>query len=285
MKDESMSPFLKWPGGKRWLVNQLVPHIKQYKGGYFEPFLGSGALFFALCPQLATISDINYELIELYTIMRDEPEKLKELLLYHQKRHCSDYYYEMRNKNPRKAINRAGRFLYLNRTCFNGMYRVNKYGKFNVPKGSKNNIIFDIDQFRKYSDILKKVTIMHADFELVISMTKKDDFIFADPPYAMKSGDGFTKYNENLFTWEDQKRLLSLLIEAKERGVHIILTNAACSDIYTLYKEAGFIIYEISRICSIAGDSKKRGRIDEYVISTDIIEGWDVANDKSGDIK
>lgn len=284
MNEENIKPFLKWPGGKRWLANQLVPHIKKYKRKYIEPFLGSGALFFALCPDSSIISDINGELIEVYIAMRDEPDELKKILLYHQKKHCSEYYYKVRSQNPRKTIYRAGRFLYLNRTCFNGMYRVNRHGKFNVPKGSKNDFIYDIDQFDRYSKVLKKTTIMQADFATVISMAHKGDFIFADPPYAMKNDESFTKYNEKLFTWDDQKRLFFLLQKAKDRGVHIVMTNAACSDIYSLYEDAGFNIYQISRMCSIAGNSEKRSKISEYVISTDIIEGWDSTNDKSCNI-
>lgn len=117
MNDEKMMPFLKWPGGKRWIVEKLIKNIPSFEGKYIEPFLGSGALFFALKPDGAVLSDINEDLMEVYFAMRDYPNELREKMLYHQKNHCKEYYYKVRATKPRTEINRAARFLYLNRTC------------------------------------------------------------------------------------------------------------------------------------------------------------------------
>ena len=267
-KYDFMLPFLKWPGGKRWLVPLVRENFPVMDGKYLEPFLGGGAVFFGTCPQSALLSDINDELIETYHVMRDDPCGLRERLKYHQKRHDKDYYYKVRNQRLRKPVNRAGRFIYLNRTCFNGIYRVNKRGKFNVPKGSKDLFIDDIDLFEQYADILRCVEIVNLDFEKTIVTAQRGDFLFVDPPYAMKSNQQFVKYNNKLFSWEDQERLHESLVQAKERGVNILLTNANCEEIKNMYKDAGFCIKTILRNCIIAGKAEKRSNIQELIIST-----------------
>lgn len=268
MDKNRVVPFLKWPGGKRWITNEIVKNLPNVERRYIEPFLGGGALFFAMRPSNAIISDINSELIETYKVMRDHPKELREKMLYHQKHHNKEYYYKMRSMKPRTNLNKASRFLYLNRTCFNGMYRVNKKGEFNVPKGTKDNVVYDVDLFEQYSDILSNAKIMTADFSSVIDMAEMGDFIFADPPYAMNSGNQFIKYNDKLFTWEDQKRLFYSLKKAYERGAQIVLTNASCEEIEVMYRNAGFHVIEVSRVCSISGNISKRKRIKELIIST-----------------
>ena len=181
-------PFLKWPGGKRWLIHRMIDCMPRIEGKYIEPFLGGGAFFFALRPSCAKLSDINSELIETYIVMRDKPELLREKMLYHQNHHNKEYYYQMRSMKPITDIDRASRFLYLNRTCFNGMYRVNKKGDFNVPKGTKDHFVYDVESFEEYSSLLGNAEIEAKDFENAIKSANKNDLIFADPPYAMNEG-------------------------------------------------------------------------------------------------
>ena len=269
MNGEVSSPFLKWPGGKRWFVNQYLDVFPQKYNNYFEPFLGGGSVFFALQPQNGIITDINNDLIDLYIVMRDEPDKLKKMMLGHQKEHCKEYYYYIRSKIYEEKVERAAQFLYLNRTCFNGMYRVNKNGVFNVPIGTKNNCIYDIDKFEEYAKSLKKVKIRASDFEETISKAQFGDLIFADPPYVVsKNQDGFIKYNDKLFTWADQERLCNCLSEANVRGVKIVLTNVDTKEIYDMYREHRFYIRKLRRSSMIAGNAAKRGNITELLITS-----------------
>ena len=261
-----MLPFLKWPGGKHWLIQKYSDRIPNQFEHYYEPFVGGGAIFFSLLPQNATISDINPELINLYIIMRDKPLQLREEMEKHQKRHCKDYYYQIRATAMTKDVERAGRFLYLNRTCYNGMYRENRNGQFNVPKGTKENCIYDIDSFLDYSTALKNTTILATDFSVILDAAGDKDLIFADPPYKSKNGTEFIKYNDKLFSWEDQLRLYRSLTEAKARGAKIILTNADYPEIRELYCECGFITETVYRNSMIAGKNGKRGQVGELLI-------------------
>ena len=268
-----LQPFLKWPGGKRWLVDKVERNIVLAPGKrYIEPFLGSGAVFFAIKPHQALLSDINSELIELFLVMRDKPLELKEKMIWHQKHHCKDYYYLIRAKQPRTDVNRAARMLYLNRTCFNGMYRVNRSGKFNVPIGSKSNCIYDIDCFSDYSELLKTAEICNRDFEEIINRAQPGDCIFADPPYVAGERIIFSKYNDKLFTWNDQIRLFSALNLAKEKNVHIISTNVYCEELLEMYEKAGFNVISINRPCMIAGNPEKRKFVQELIVSTEPME-------------
>jgi DNA adenine methylase len=265
--------FLKWPGGKKWLIPQLKDIIPQNFNNYIEPFVGGGSVFFQISPLNAIISDVNNELINLYSVMRDFPQHLLKELETHQKSHNSEYYYNVRAKKYSQSIEKAGRFLYLNRACYNGMYRVNQQGEFNVPIGSKTNFIYDKDRFIDYSNALKKANIFQSDFGEIIQKAKKNDLIFADPPYTIAHNqNSFIKYNEKLFTWEDQKRLLKELFKAKEKGSLIILTNANYKDILDMYSESGFFVTIVKRYCSIAGNASKRNRIEELLITSFSLE-------------
>lgn len=266
---DKMQSFLKWPGGKRWIISKYNKIFPKNFNNYIEPFLGGGSIFFYLSPKKALISDINKELINTYLIMANHPHELKKLLKEHQKNHNSDYYYTIRNNNPTDNIEKAGRFLYLNRTCFNGMYRVNKKGYFNVPIGTKNHFIADIDSFEKYSNILKKAQIVSKDFEEIIFKAKKGDLVFADPPYTIAHNqNAFIKYNENLFSWKDQTRLLDSLIHARNNGAIIISTNAYFEELKTMYSDNGFYTTSISRYSSISGKNGGRGQKKELLISS-----------------
>lgn len=261
----SIVPFLKWAGGKRWLAASIAPVTLKPESTYFEPFVGSGAMYFSSTPQKAVLSDANSELIEAFSVIKDFPEAVFSVLKTHSTKHSTDYYYQVRATRCRTPVTRAARFIYLNRTCWNGLYRVNKSGEFNVPKGTKTSVILESDDFFLISEILKNAELICSDFEAQIDRAKDGDFIFADPPYTVRhKHNGFIKYNENLFSWEDQERLCAALWRAKGRGASVLVTNADHYSIRALY--ADFDIEETSRYSAISGAAKKRGRFDELLI-------------------
>lgn len=263
---QSSIPFLKWAGGKRWLVSAYSDLLPESYKRYYEVFLGSGAVYFSMRPIQATLSDLNEELIECYSVLRDEWENVVDRLHHHQNHHSKDYYYEVRDSKPRLLANRAARFIYLNRTCWNGLYRVNLKGEFNVPVGTKSNVLLDSDNFEELSALLKKTELLAADFEDVIDKACSGDFIFADPPYTIKHNfNGFVKYNEKIFRWDDQVRLRDCLVRASNRGCLVLLTNANHSSVIELY-ENDFELVTLSRSSVIAADRRNRGMYEELIV-------------------
>lgn len=270
---KKLDPFLKWPGGKRWFISKFRDMVPQKYNRYIEPFVGGGSIFLALQPTTAIISDINTELINVYISMRDNPSKLAEIMEYHQKRHSKEYYYRVRSTVPRDNLRKAGRFLYLNRTCFNGMYRVNLQGDFNVPIGTKTNCTYDINLFEDYAKELNNKEIFVNDFSPVIKRATADDLVFVDPPYTVAHNqNSFIKYNEHLFTWDDQERLLNELCNARDRGAIIIATNANYNKLREMYSGHGFHIQTIERYSSISGKVDKRGKQEELLITSSPIK-------------
>ncbi len=262
-------PFLKWPGGKRWFVQNYSHLLPTTFNRYIEPFLGGGAVFFHLQPKKAILADINPEVIAAYEGIKTNWKSLKKSLQHHQRNHSNEHYYNTRDKDPDQLLQKASRMIYLNRTCFNGIYRVNLDGKFNVPMGTKTKVILDSDDFEKASQLLQKAALIVGDFAQTINRARRNDFVFADPPYTVRHNlNGFVKYNENLFSWEDQVRLAEVLFNAKERGVKVLLTNANHASIRELYRNRGFKLETVSRYSSIAADSENRKQFDELVIST-----------------
>lgn len=270
MNKESLLPFLKWPGGKRWLIKKMPEVFSIQFNNYYEPFLGSGAVFFHLCPNKSVLSDVNEDLINLYVQMRDHPQLLAEQLQIHQKKHNKAYYYEMRDNDYVSSVERAGRFLYLNRTCFNGMYRENKNGKFNVPIGTKDNCLYDIDKFEHYSSALKNTELMACDFREVIKKARTGDLLFVDPPYTIGQAqqNSFIKYNSKLFSWSDQEDLCSEIVAARNRGVIIISTNAYCDELLAMYKKEGLYVRSIEKKSTISGVIDKRRKTTELLITS-----------------
>lgn len=264
-----MQPFLKWPGGKRWFIfNHYQIFPKEYNA-YVEPFLGGGSVFFYLMPHQATISDINRDLINVYHIMAKRPGQLRALLEMHQEKHCKAYYYTVRDNIPQDALACAARFLYLNRTCFNGMYRVNQNGDFNVPIGTRTHFIDDIDMFETYAQALQHAHIRSQDFVATIRCAGTGDLVFADPPYTIAhSQSSFIKYNEKLFSWRDQTRLLNALVKARGRGAIIIATNAFYPQLEKMYQDSGFYTYTLNRFSSISGKKNGRGKQTELLITS-----------------
>lgn len=259
-------PFLKWAGGKRWLISEYADLFPKNFKHYYEPFLGGGAVFFSLRPPYATLADVNHELIDCYVAVRDEWQKVKDLLAQHHINHSKEYYYNVRGIKPIDPAKKAARFIYLNRTCWNALYRVNLRGEFNVPIGTKTNVVLGTDDFEKVSQLLKSVTLTTDDFEKVIDQAKQGDFIFADPPYTVKHNfNGFVKYNEKMFRWEDQVRLSGSLIRASKRGCLVFLTNANHPSIVDLY-EKKFDLIPLKRSSVIAASNKNRGLYEELII-------------------
>lgn len=262
----SPPPFLKWAGGKRWLSNRVVELAQPILGKYIEPFLGSGAVFFALKPARAILSDVNFELINAYQAIRCDPSKIAKLLQEHQRLHSKDYFYQMRSYKPRCEFRMAARFIYLNRTCWNGLYRVNLNGKFNVPIGTKSAVIMPTDNWPAISSLLKSAKLACGDFESSIEEAQQGDVVFADPPYTVKHNfNGFIKYNDALFSWNDQIRLRDALLRARQRGARVIVTNAHHVSIRELYQEH-FLLEPVVRASVLAGSSAHRGHYEELLI-------------------
>lgn len=260
-------PFLKWAGGKRWLSDRIVELAKPMRGRYIEPFLGGGAVFFALKPDDALLSDVNVELINTYRAVRDNHEKVFSLLKAHHLAHSKEYYYQIRGYKPRCEYRKAARFIYLNRTCWNGLYRVNLNGQFNVPIGTKSAVLMPTDDWPALSTLLSSAQLICGDFENAIDQAGEGDLVFADPPYTVKHNfNGFIKYNDSLFSWSDQVRLRDAVLSAKRRGATVIVTNAHHESIKDLYKQH-FCLESVSRASVLASSAIHRGRYQELLIS------------------
>lgn len=262
-----MTPFLTWAGGKRWFVQKHAALLPKKFNRYIEPFLGGGSVFFHLQPSKAILGDTNPDLIAAYQGIKDNWEGLTRSLQYHQRNHSDDHYYDIRAKSPAGALQRASRMIYLNRTCFNGIYRVNLNGEFNVPRGTKDSVILPNDSFENVAKLLEKADIRLADFEELIDEAKAEDFVFADPPYTVRHNlNGFVKYNEKLFSWEDQERLAAALVRARDRGVIVVSTNANHPSLHKLYKNNQFSLITTSRFSSISASSSSRKQFEELII-------------------
>jgi DNA adenine methylase len=260
-------PFLKWPGGKRWFV---VQHGDVFPTGYrryIEPFLGSGSVFFHLRPERALLGDSNAELIATYRGLRYGWKKAQALLRKHQEKHDHRHYYLVRAQEPRSMVERAARVIYLNRACFNGIYRVNRKGEFNVPKGTRESILFDTDDFAAAARLLRRAELRVGDFEGLVDEAKENDLVFADPPYTVRHNlNGFIKYNEKLFSWADQIRLAAALARARDRGAHVVSTNANHASVRKLYASHQFRLKSISRFSSISAAAESRRQFEELLV-------------------
>ena len=259
----SREPFLKWAGGKRWLVRQHAHLLPSFTGKYIEPFLGSGAVFFHLEPEVALLSDKNEELIATYRVVRDTPYALDRRLSELQELHSAKFYYKMRSDTPSTKIGRAARFIYLNRTCWNGLYRVNMKGQFNVPVGTKTAVEFPENALAGLSKSLKRVELVESDFETSIDRAEKGDFIFVDPPYTVShNNNGFIKYNDVLFSWKDQIRLAKAVQRASDRGAFVFVSNANHDKLIKLYADFAFH-YTLGRASILSGKTEGRRSTEE----------------------
>ncbi|MDG5469667.1 Dam family site-specific DNA-(adenine-N6)-methyltransferase [Deltaproteobacteria bacterium IMCC39524] len=263
-----IAPFLKWAGGKRWLVKLRDDLLDTGFNRYVEPFLGSGAVFFHVNPTTSILNDKNKALIDVYRAIKNDHSRVLYLLNAHSKKHSKEYYYEMRAKKCRNQFSKAAQFIYLNRTCWNGLYRVNLKGDFNVPKGTKDKVLLDTDNFAEIANLLHGAQLEDGDFEKVIDSTVEGDLVFIDPPYtANHNNNGFLKYNEHIFSWKDQIRLRDATLKAKNRGAKIILTNANHGSVRELYSRH-FNLQDISRASVLSGKKEYRGAVQELLITS-----------------
>lgn len=265
-------PFLKWAGGKQKLIRDLGPMVPNFTGRYFEPFVGGGALFFHLAPKKALISDINPELINAYKVVRDNVEPLIKSLRKH--RNEADYYYELRNRDRCTdfyhigEVQRASRFIYLNKTCYNGLHRENLSGQMNTPFGNyKNPAICDADNLRSVSEQLKGIEIKEISFEdlmMVRNPPTREDFVYFDPPYVPINQTSFTSYTRHGFDIEDQRALLKLCKSLDRVGAKFMLSNSSAPILRELYQD--FDIHTIYAARSINSKGTGRGVIPEIVV-------------------
>lgn len=261
-----VTPPLKWAGGKRWLVRNHISLFPEYYDTYFEPFFGGGAVLFSLLPEKAIISDANLDLIRTYKAIQFNFLGVQSALTRHADRHSTEYYYALRANRPDDPIELAAWLLYLNRTCYNGLYRVNKKGHFNVPRGTKDAVMLPSDDFEAVAKALDGCEIIHSDFEPIVDKSRAGDFVFLDPPYTVKhNNNGFIKYNENLFSWDDQIRLSKAVARAQRRGVRLLVSNADHHSVRELYEGIGETLI-IDRHSVIGGGSGYRASTSEIVV-------------------
>lgn len=262
-----MRPFLRWAGGKRWLANSGSMSLPQ-GGRYVEPFLGGGAIFFAQGALSALLSDLNSYLINAYRWMRDDPVGLFDRLQTYFDGHTSEQYYSVRQSLGFNTLDDAVAFVYLNRSCFNGLFRVNLAGRFNVPIGTKLFALRDKAEFLAWSKKLQTAEILVADFEDVIDQCSKGDVLFVDPPYTVKhNGNGFIEYNEKIFSWDDQIRLAACLSRASDRGVEFLLTNGDHENVRALYSDR-YALSSQERGSEMAGKAAHRGQTTELLVAS-----------------
>ncbi len=267
-KPISISPFLKWAGGKRWFADRWLHLIPETFERYIEPFVGSGAMYFALLPENAILSDLNADLINAYQAVRDDPAGIERLLQSHDKKHSKDHYYVTRSKKPKEVVDRAAWLIYLNRTCWNGLYRVNKRNEFNVPMGTKTRAVLPTDDFPSVSMALKHTELLAQDFEETIDIAEEGDFVFVDPPYTVKHNlNGFIKYNDRIFSWTDQVRLRDAVVRAAARGAMVLVTNANHHSIREIYEDVGEHTI-LKRASILAASSANRSEVEEIAIRT-----------------
>jgi DNA adenine methylase len=260
------TPFLKWAGGKSSLLPELRRHVPGRIRRYHEPFLGGGALFFAAAPRRALLCDLNGELIECWKQVRDDVYGVLDALSLHV--YERDHFERARALDPKSltATERAARFIYLNKTCFNGLWRVNRSGRFNVPFGRyKNPTFLDPGLLLRASHALRGVQLLNAPFEIALQRAAPGDFVYLDPPYDPVSPTAsFTSYTRDAFTWEDQKRLAAECAGLNRRGVRFLLSNSATQRIRALYRAFEQRVVRAPRHISCKGNA--RGPVEELLV-------------------
>jgi DNA adenine methylase len=265
-------PFLKWAGGKSRLLSVLRHHVPVMCQRYFEPFVGGGALFFDLAPSQAVLSDSNAELISCYQVVRDEPDELlRELGQY---RVSEEEFYRVRSLRPEEMprVARAARFIYLNKTCYNGVYRVNKSGQFNTPFGHYKKIALVGEQnLRKASRLLQNASLVHQDYQAILAAASEGDFVYFDPPYmpVSKYGD-FKRYTKEFFYERDHERLAQVFAELSKRKCFVLLSNSYHPKIAELYSAFHQTQVAVPRFVNCRGNG--RGNVTELLISNYAVE-------------
>ena len=267
-------PFLKWAGGKTQLLGPLLDRVPRRFGKYFEPFLGGGALFFALyrlrrTGQGAGLWDLNGELIDTYSAVKEDTAGVIELLDIYP--HEKEFFYDLRARDPEKLerTERAARMIYMNKTCFNGLYRVNSKGRFNVPFGSyKNPMYCDPENLRAVAKAIESVDLRIASFESVLDTASKGDLVYFDPPYApLSRTSSFTSYQPGGFGAESQEKLRDVSVELSRRGIKVILSNSDTPGIRELYETGEFLVESVNARRTINRNATGRGKLSELIIT------------------
>ena len=260
------APILKWAGGKRQLLPKIVPLIPDDYNRYFEPFLGAGAVLFDVLPKRAVVNDTNSELINVYFNIKEHPEELISILKWYKSKHTKDFYYRTRNIDRDKKsfekmspVEKAARTIYLNRTCYNGLYRVNRSGCFNTPIGRNTSIqIVNEDGIKYISNYLQKadIKILNEDYQTALKGIRKTDFVFLDPPYYPTNSDYFLRYDMNPFGVEAQIQLKKFCDGLTARGVRFIQTNSNCKELCELYSDYNLIEVDVRRCINAKPDGR-----------------------------
>ena len=272
-KNKLAAPVVKWVGGKRQLLDEIAPRLPKRITTYCEPFLGGGAVLFSLQPRNAIVNDLNADLMLVYEVIRDDVELLIAALEQHE--NTAEYFYNIRDLDRDKdayremsAIERASRIIYLNKTCYDGLFRVNASGEFNSPFGHyKNPNIVNAPVLRAVSKYLtaNNIQLLHIDFEEVLQRVPRGGFVYLDPPYDPVSDTAsFTDYNRGGFGREEQERLKRCCDELAARGVRFLLSNSATSFIKELY--TGYTVEIVHAKRAINSDASKRGAVEEVLI-------------------
>lgn len=255
---KSIKPFLKWAGGKTQLLNELTRYKPANFTRYIEPFIGGGAFYFHLNPERAIIADANEELVATYIAVRDEVEEVVSILCSYAADEISFYRIRALDTTPLTNAERAARLIYLNKTCFNGLYRVNKKGQFNVPYGKKMGEFLNAPLLREASIFLQYTTVLHSDYLRVTSKAQAGDFIFLDPPYHPMDGfSDFKRYTKEFFYTDDQIKLKNEFDRLVRLGCHVLLTNSTHPFILDLYREYDIKIIDTRRMISSKASTRK----------------------------
>lgn len=272
-KNYFAAPVVKWAGGKRQILDQIMKYVPEDFSTYYEPFLGGGAVLFELQPQQAVVNDICAELMLVYEVVKENVEELIAALRQHKNE--KDYYYRIRGLDRDRqqyqrltAVQRAARMIYLNKTCFNGLFRVNKAGQFNVPFGNykKPNIVNE-DTLRAVSSYFRQAEIKFScqDFAAVLNEVEKEDFVYLDPPYdPLSETASFTNYDKGGFGREEQIRLKEACDQLHKKGIRFLLSNAATEFILDLYHDYRIEIIQAKRAINSRAD--RRGEVDEVLV-------------------
>lgn len=259
------TPILRWAGSKKKLLPILEAATPKRFNRYIEPFVGSAVLFLKLNAQEALLGDLNSDLIGAYETIRDKPKALWTRISAMSQQ--EDFYYELRATNPKSLskIGRAARFIYLNRFCFNGVYRTNKSGEFNVARGKGNLYIPSLDVFLDFSQNLKRTQLSCIDFEAQVNKAKKNDFLYLDPPYALGEKRDRGEYGPNTFRETDEDRLIKSILRASDRGANVLLSYSPSKNIIKNLK--GWNIHNLSVMRNVAGFADSRKKANEILVS------------------
>lgn len=275
VKDKNLAPILKWVGGKRQLLHEIMPLIPKKVSMYVEPFVGGGAVLFEYQPKKAIINDLNEELMNVYKVIKESPNELIELLIIHQEKNSKEYFYEIRALdreenyiNNLTNVERAARIIYLNKTCYNGLFRVNSLGQFNTPYGRYKNpnivnetLIFAMSNYFNNNDI----KIMNTDYKDTLLNLDDESFVYFDPPYLpISASSSFTSYTENGFSLEQQIELKEQCDKLNRHGIKFLLSNSDHPIIRDLYRDYHIKIIKAKR--AINSKANKRGEISEVLV-------------------